>query len=148
MPGFDIDVVKLLNRKLKKSGITVHTNTAAKGWEEVEDGAVVKVEGPNGPVEIPADAILVTVGRRPNSEGLEATGVTIGERGQIVVDSQLKTNVPGVYAIGDVAEGLMLAHKASHDGEIAAEVIAGHSVHNDAKTVPACLLYTSPSPRD
>ena len=143
MPGFDVDVVKLLNRKLKKSGIAVHTNTAAKGWEEVDDGAVVKVEGPKGPVDIPADAILVTVGRRPNSEGLEATGVTIGERGQVVVDSQLKTNVPGVYAIGDVAEGLMLAHKASHDGEIAAEVIAGHGAHNDAKTVPA-VVFTDP----
>jgi len=143
MPGFDKDVVKLLNRKLKKSGITVHKNTAAKGWEETDDGAVVKVEGPKGAAEIPADVILVTVGRRPNSEGIEATGVTIGPRGQIVVDSQLKTNVPGVYAIGDVAEGLMLAHKASHDGEIAAEVIAGHAAHNDAKTVPA-VVFTDP----
>lgn len=143
MPGFDKDVVKLLNRKLKKSGITVHKNTAAKGWEETDDGAVVKVEGPKGAAEIPADVILVTVGRRPNSEGVEATGVTIGPRGQIVVDSQLKTNVPGVYAIGDVAEGLMLAHKASHDGEIAAEVIAGHAAHNDAKTVPA-VVFTDP----
>lgn len=143
MPGFDADVVKLLNRKLKKSGIAVHKNTAAKSWEEGETGAIVKVEGPKGPVEIDADAILVTVGRKPNSEGLEATGVEIGPRGQIVVDSQLKTNVPGVYAIGDVAEGLMLAHKASHDGEIAAEVIAGHSAHNDAKTVPA-VVFTDP----
>jgi dihydrolipoamide dehydrogenase len=143
MPGFDKDVVKLLSRKLKKSGITVHRNTAAKGWEEGEDGAIVKVEGPKGPVEIPADAILVTVGRRPNTEGLEATGVEIGPGGQIVVDSQLKTNVPGVYAIGDAAKGLMLAHKASHDGEIAAEVIAGHNAHNDAKTVPA-VVFTDP----
>ncbi|MGB0638599.1 MAG: dihydrolipoyl dehydrogenase [Myxococcota bacterium] len=143
MPGFDPDVVKLLNRKLKKSGITVLRKTAAKGWEESDDGAVVKVEGPDGAKEIPADAILVTVGRRPNSEGLEATGVTIGPKGQIEVDSQLKTNVPGVYAIGDVAEGMMLAHKASHDGEIAAEVIAGHNAHNDAKTVPA-VVFTDP----
>lgn len=143
MPGFDKDVVKLLSRKLKKSGITVHRNTAAKGWEEGEDGAIVKVEGPKGPVEIPADAILVTVGRRPNTEGLEATGIEIGPSGQIVVDSQLKTNVPGVYAIGDAAQGLMLAHKASHDGEIAAEVIAGHNAHNDAKTVPA-VVFTDP----
>ena len=143
MPGFDPDVVKLLNRKLKKSGITVLRKTAAKGWEESDDGAVVKVEGPDGAKEIPADAILVTVGRRPNSEGLEATGVTIGPKGQIEVDSQLQTNVPGVYAIGDVAEGMMLAHKASHDGEIAAEVIAGHNAHNDAKTVPA-VVFTDP----
>jgi dihydrolipoamide dehydrogenase len=143
MPGFDPDVVKLLSRKLKKSGITVLRKTAAKGWEESEDGAVVKVEGPDGAKEVPADAILVTVGRRPNSEGLEATGVAIGSNGQIQVDSQLKTNIPGVYAIGDVAEGMMLAHKASHDGEIAAEVIAGHNAHNDAKTVPA-VVFTDP----
>jgi len=143
MPGFDQDVVKLLNRKLKKSGITVHKKTAAKGWEESDDGAIVNVEGPKGPTDIPADAILVTVGRRPNSEGLESTGVEIGPRGQIKVDSQLRTNVPGVYAIGDVADGLMLAHKASHDGEIAAEVIAGHNAHNDAKTVPA-VVFTDP----
>lgn len=143
MPGFDKDVVKLLGRTLKKSGITVHRKTAAKGWEEGEDGAVVKVEGPKGAIDIPADIILVTVGRRPNNEGLEATGVKIGPRGQIVVDSQLKTNVPGVYAVGDVAEGLMLAHKASHDGEVAAEVIAGHNAHNDAKTVPA-VVFTDP----
>ena len=143
MPGFDKDVVKLLGRKLKKSGITVHRKTAAKGWEEGEDGAIVKVEGPKGAIDIPADTILVTVGRRPNNEGLEATGVKIGPGGQIVVDSQLKTNVPGVYAVGDVAEGLMLAHKASHDGEIAAEVIAGHNAHNDAKTVPA-VVFTDP----
>jgi dihydrolipoamide dehydrogenase len=143
MPGFDKDVVKLLGRTLKKSGITVHRKTAAKGWGEAEDGAIVKVEGPKGAIDIPADTILVTVGRRPNNEGLEATGVKIGPRGQIVVDSQLKTNVPGVYAVGDVAEGLMLAHKASHDGEIAAEVIAGHNAHNDAKTVPA-VVFTDP----
>jgi dihydrolipoamide dehydrogenase len=143
MPGFDPDVVKLLGRKLKKSGVSVLRKTAAKGWEEGDDGATVQVEGPDGVKNVPADAILVTVGRRPNSEGLEATGINIGPNGQIVVDSQLQTNVPGVYAIGDVAEGLMLAHKASHDGEIAAEVIAGHNAHNDAKTVPA-VVFTDP----
>ena len=143
MPGFDPDVVKLLGRKLKKSGINVLRKTGAKSWEETEDGAVVKVEGPDGAIDIPTDVILVTVGRRPNTEGLEATGIDIGPRGQIIVDSQLRTNVPGVFAIGDAAEGLMLAHKASHDGEIAAEVIAGHSAHNDAKTVPA-VVFTDP----
>ena len=143
MPGFDPDVVKLLGRKLKKSGIKVLRKTGAKGWEETEDGAIVKVEGPDGAAEIATDVILVTVGRRPNTEGLEATGVDVGPRGQIAVDSQLRTNVAGVFAIGDAASGLMLAHKASHDGEIAAEVIAGHPAHNDAKTVPA-VVFTDP----
>ena len=142
MPGFDPDVVKLLGRKLKKSKITVLRKTRANGWEEGEDGAIVKVTGPKGDQDLPADVILVTVGRRPNSDGVEATGVKV-DRGFIQVDSQLKTNVPGVYAIGDVAGNPMLAHKATHDGEIVAEVIAGHNAHNDAKTVPA-VVFTDP----
>jgi len=143
LSGFDPDVVKLVNRKLKKSGITVHKKTKALGWEESEDGALVHVEGPKGPQSIPADAILVTVGRRPNSEGLDKTGAKLTDRGFVQIDSQCKTTQAGVYAIGDVAGGAMLAHKASHEGEVVAEVIAGHNAHNDAKTVPA-VVFTDP----
>lgn len=142
LPGFDPEVVKLVARKLKKSKIGVHLNSKALGWEERENGAVVKIETPKGEVELPADRILVTVGRRPNSEGLDVLGLNM-ERGHIVIDKQQKTNVPGVYAIGDVATGMMLAHKASHEGEIAAEVIAGHKAFNDARTVPA-VVFTDP----
>lgn len=142
LPGFDPDVVKLIARKLKKQGIAVHLGARALGWEEGKDGAVVKVETKEGVVELPADRILVTVGRRPNSEGLESLGLEM-ERGHIVVDKQQKTNVPGVYAIGDVATGIMLAHKATHEGEICAEVIGGHAAFNDARTVPA-VVFTDP----
>ena len=142
LPGFDPEVVKLVARKLKKSKVGVHLNSKALGWEERENGAVVKIETPKGEVELPADRILVTVGRRPNSEGLDVLGLNM-ERGHIVIDKQQKTNIPGVYAIGDVATGVMLAHKASHEGEIAAEVIAGHTAFNDARTVPA-VVFTDP----
>jgi len=143
LTGFDPDVVKLINRKLKKSGIKVLKKTKALGWEEGDDGALVNVEGPDGPQSIPADAILVTVGRRPNSEGLDKTGAKLTDRGFVQIDSQCKSTQAGVYAIGDVAGGALLAHKASHEGEIVAEVIAGHNAHNDAKTVPA-VVFTDP----
>lgn len=142
LPGFDPAVVELMSRVLKKKGIEVLTRARAKGWEEGEDGAVLTIETPDGELKLDADRILVTVGRRPNSEGLEATGVKI-DKGFVVIDKQQKTSVPGVYAIGDVAGGMMLAHKASHEGEIAAEVIAGHRAFNDARTVPA-IVFTDP----
>ncbi|MCK6507494.1 dihydrolipoyl dehydrogenase [Myxococcota bacterium] len=142
LPGFDADVVKLISRKLKKAKIEVLTGAKAKGWEEGDDGAIVTVETAKGEQKIPADYILVTVGRRPNSEGLAPTGVAM-ERGFVTIDKQCRTSVPGVYAIGDVAGGAMLAHKATHEGEICAEVIAGHKAFNDARTVPA-VVFTDP----
>ncbi|RME27475.1 MAG: dihydrolipoyl dehydrogenase [Deltaproteobacteria bacterium] len=142
LPGFDPDVIKLMNRKLKKSKIPVYTGSRALGWEEGEDGATVRVQTPKGEITLDCDAVLVTVGRRPNSEGLEATGVEL-DRGFVKIDKQCRTSVPGVYAVGDVAGGAMLAHKATHEGEICAEVIAGHNAFNDARTVPA-VVFTDP----
>ena len=142
LAGFDPEVVRVIARQMKKQGIDVLLKTKALGWEEGDDGAVLRVQTPEGPKQIATDKILVTVGRRPNSEGLEKTGVKI-EKGFVVIDKQQKTNVPGVYAIGDVAGGALLAHKATHEGEIAAEVIAGHAAFNDARTVPA-VVFTDP----
>lgn len=142
LPGFDPDVIKVLARKLKKNGVDVLLNTRALGWEEGDTKAVVNVETPKGPRALPADRILITVGRRPNSEWVKNLGLE-QERGHIVVDKQLKTSIPGIYAIGDVATGIMLAHKATHEGEIVAEVIAGHNAHNDARTIPA-VVFTDP----
>ncbi len=142
LAGFDPEVVKVIARQLKKQGIDVLLKTKALGWEQGDDGAVLRVQTPDGDKQIATDKILVTVGRRPNSEGLEKTGVKI-DKGFVVVDKQQKTNVPGVYAIGDLAGGALLAHKATHEGEIAAEVIAGHPASNDARTVPA-VVFTDP----
>src|SRR5206468_5354348 len=91
------------------------------------------------------DRILVAVGRRPNGAllGAEAAGVAVDERGFIAVDKQLRTNVPHIFAIGDVVGEPMLAHKASHEGKVAAEVIAGQNVAFDARTIPS-VAYTDP----
>ena len=145
LPGFDPDVVKVLARRMKKDGITTLLKTKALGWEKAKKGIVVKIEGPDGkPKNLPCDHVLVTVGRRPNTAniGLETLGVTMD--GPFVrVDKQLRTNVAGLYAIGDLVGNPMLAHKATHEGEVVAEVIAGKNVANDAKTIPA-VVFTEP----
>ncbi len=144
LPGFDPDVVKLIERRCKKDKIKVFTKSQALGWEEGDGGATLRYRTAAGEQSVDVDYVLVTVGRRPNTDtcNLEATGVAMEGR-FIKTDSQLKTSVPGVFAIGDCTTGLMLAHKASHDGEVAAEVIGGHNAHNVAKTVPA-VVFTDP----
>jgi dihydrolipoamide dehydrogenase len=144
LPGFDPDVVKVIARRLKKSGVTTLLETRALGWEKTDDGIVVHLENATGKVDVAADYVLVTVGRRPNTRdiGLEAVGVEMAGP-FIKVDRQLRTNIPSIFAIGDVAGQPMLAHKATHEGEVAAEVIAGHRVQYDAKTVPA-VVFTDP----
>ncbi len=144
LPGFDPDVARVLQRRLKKLGVVLKLGSKALGWEETEDGAVVRVETPKGEETFEADAILVTVGRLPNTEnlGLEKLGVEMDGR-FIQIDGQCRTSVPGLWAIGDVAGQPMLAHKASYEGEVAAEAIAGHAAHKDAKTVPA-VVFTDP----
>jgi dihydrolipoamide dehydrogenase len=145
LAGMDRDCVAVVARKLKKMGIEVLTQARAKSWEDKGDRAVLTVDTDKGPVTIDADKILVSVGRRPNSDelGLAELGVRMDERGFIPVDAQLSTNVPGIYAIGDVAGGMMLAHKATKEGEVVAEVIAGHRVANDTRTIPA-VVFTDP----
>lgn len=146
LSGMDKDCVRLVARKLKKMGVDVLTETMAKSWTEKDGKAVLTVAGKDGTEQtIEADQILVSVGRRPNSQniGLEDAGVDVDKRGFIPIDNTLKTNVPGIYAIGDVAGGMMLAHKATHEAEVVAEVIAGHAVANDAQTIPA-VVFTDP----
>ncbi len=144
MPNFDPDVVKVVAKKVKKQKMTTYTNAKALGWEEGEGKALVNIETPKGAKSIEADRILVTVGRRPNSEGLSATGVELTDRGFVKVDDQQQTNIPGIYAIGDITGRSMLAHGASYEAEVAAEVIAGHTHRRYiAKTVPA-VVFTDP----
>jgi dihydrolipoamide dehydrogenase len=145
LAGIDPECVQVVARKLKKLGIEVVLGAKAKGWEEKGDRAVVSVDVGGQSVQLDADVVLVTVGRRPNTDGfgLAEIGVKLDPKGFIVTDKQQRTNVPGVYAVGDCATGPMLAHKATKEGEVAAEVIAGHRAEMDARTIPA-VVFTDP----
>jgi dihydrolipoamide dehydrogenase len=142
----DKDCVAVVERKLKKMGVEVMLDTKAKRWEEKADRAVLTVELKDGKTAaIDADKILLAIGRKPNSEhlGLEQAGVALGKGGFVLADDHLRTNVPGIYAIGDVIGGMMLAHKATKEGEVVAEVIAGHNAAFDVRTIPA-VVFTDP----
>jgi dihydrolipoamide dehydrogenase len=142
----DKDCVAVVERKLKKMGVEVMLETKAKGWEDKGDRAVLTVELKDGKTAtIDADKILLSVGRRPNSEnlGLEQAGVALARGGFVIADDQLRTNVPGIYAIGDLIGGMMLAHKATKEGEVVAEIIAGHKAAFDVRSIPA-VVFTDP----
>ena len=144
--SMDKDCVAVVARKLKKMGVEVMLSTKAKSWEDKGDRAVLTVELEGGKTAtIDTDKILLSIGRRPNSEnlGLDAAGVTLDKRGYVVADDQLRTNVGGIYAIGDLIGGMMLAHKATKEGEVVAEVIAGHKAAFDVRTIPA-VVFTDP----
>ena len=149
LPGQDRDCVKVISRALKKSKVNVRTQTAAKGYESKGDDLFVKVEsvGKDAGKEdtIECDQILCTVGRRPYSDGLglENVGLAVDERGFLATDLQMRTSVPNIYAIGDLAGQPMLAHKGSREGLVAAAVIAGQPDEYDARCVPA-VIFTSP----
>lgn len=142
----DQDCVQVVQRKLKKMGVEVMLDTKAKSWEDKGDRAVLTVELAGGKTAtVDADKILLSVGRRPNSEnlGLDALGVAVDKRGFITADDHLRSNVGGIYAIGDVIGGMMLAHKATKEGEVVAEIIAGHKTAFDVRTIPA-VVFTDP----
>jgi dihydrolipoamide dehydrogenase len=142
----DAEVVKVLERQLRRRGLTVKTRTTVTA-ASVADGAVTLTLTPEkgAAEELIADQVLVAVGMRPNAEGLglEALGVARDAKGFVTVDAQRQTNVPGVYAIGDLAGGALLAHKASHEGIVAAEAIAGRRVAFDPRAVPFAV-FTDP----
>jgi dihydrolipoamide dehydrogenase len=144
LPGTDPDLVGVVQRKLKKMGVEIHLEAKALGWEEKNGAALVKIQTKDGEKQLEADKILVTVGRKPNSDnlGLEKIGVKV-EKGFVVVDKQQRTNVPGVFAIGDVCGQPMLAHKASKEADVVAEVISGHKAEMDAVSIPA-VIFTDP----
>lgn len=145
LPGFDKDAVKLMTRKLKKDKFTVMTKARAVSYEETEAGVKVNVDHDGKEKTVEADYVFVSVGRKPNSRGfgLEKTGVEPDDSGFISVDKQMRTRVPHIFAIGDVAGQPMLAHHASYQGEIAAEVIAGHNVADQSVACPA-VVFTDP----
>jgi dihydrolipoamide dehydrogenase len=142
----DKDCVAVVERKLKKMGVEVLLDTKAKSWEDKGDRAVLTVELKDGKTAtIDTDKILLAIGRKPNSEqlGLDLAGVTLGKGGFVTADDHLRTNVPGIYAIGDLIGGMMLAHKATKEGEVVAEIIAGHKAAFDVRTIPA-VVFTDP----
>jgi len=144
LPGFDPEVVKVISRQLKKAKIKTLLGARAMGWESTDDGIAVEIQTPEGVETLAADQVLVTVGRRPNTEGLGLEELGIEMDGPFIgIDEQCRTNLGHVFAIGDVAGQPMLAHKASHEGELVAEVIAGKKVVWDVVSVPA-VVFTDP----
>ena len=146
LPGVDPEAVKALERSLGKRGATVMKSTKAGGLVTEKGKTFVTVTGPDGAAQkLPADLVLVAVGFKPNSDGLglEAAGVKTDARGNIPVDAHRRTNVPHVYAIGDVAGQPWLAHKASKEGIVAAERAAGKPTAYDVKAMPAGI-FTDP----
>jgi dihydrolipoamide dehydrogenase len=145
LPGTDRDLVQPLEKRIRSRYEAIYLATRVAEVTAQDDGLRVAFDGDDAPDTQVFDAILLSVGRKPNGATLDAdqAGVEVDERGYIRVDSQMRTNVGHIYAIGDVAGDPMLAHKATHEGKVAAEVIAGHSVSFDARAIPA-VAYTDP----
>ncbi len=146
--GLDSEAARQTQRNLTKQGIEFRLSTKVTKIDRRADGSLTARTQPAAGGEenlIDTDAVLVAVGRKPFTEGLglEIAGVAIDERGRIRTDHQFKTNVPGIYAIGDVIDGPMLAHKASDEGHAVAEIIAGQQPHVNYGTIPS-VMYTSP----
>jgi dihydrolipoamide dehydrogenase len=145
MPGCDRDLVRPLEKRLRDRHQAIHLDTRVAAIEALSAGLRVRFEGAAAPAPATYDKVLVAVGRRPNgrSIGAEAAGIRVDARGFIPVDRQLRTNVAHIFAIGDIAGAPMLAHKASHEGKVAAEVAAGRKRSFDARVIPS-VAYTDP----
>jgi dihydrolipoamide dehydrogenase len=145
IPGCDKDLVNPLFRRIKKQYNNIWLETRVTSIESHDEGLKVFFDGKGVPESEMFDAVLVAVGRRPNGKkiGAETAGIEVNEQGFIPVDKQQKTNVPHIFAIGDIVGNPMLAHKAVYEGKIAAEVIAGHKSGFDALTIPS-VAYTDP----
>ena len=147
VPGMDTEIGKTFERVLGKQGITFRLKTKVMGARQGNDGVTLTVEPAEGgeAEEINADVVLVAIGRRPyyGGLGLEDAGVELDERGRVKIDAHYATNVPGIYAIGDVITGPMLAHKAEEEGVALAEIIAGQAGHVNYGVIPG-VVYTWP----
>lgn len=145
LPGMDADVIKEADKFLRKQGLEIHTGTKVTNGGRTESGVWVEVEHEGKTERIEGDCVLVSVGRKPAVGGIDAValGLKVGKRGEILVDDQMKTNLPNVFAIGDCVPGPMLAHKAEEEGVVAAEVIAGQKSHMHYKSIPS-VVYTWP----
>lgn len=144
-PGMDDDAARHLERSLGRQGLQFELGARVTGLREDEDGVVLLAERDGKPLEFPASRILVAVGRAPYTTGLglEAAGVKLDERRRIQISSRFETSAPGVFAIGDIVAGPMLAHKAEEEGVAVAEIVAGRHAHVDHDLVPG-VVYTNP----
>ena len=142
LPGSDTDVVRVVHRKLESRGVKIYLKSKVLRIDKKGSEAVVEVETPEGVVRLEVDRVLVSVGRKPRTEkmNLQKLGVQTDPRGYITTDNRMQTNVPGVYAIGDVRGPPLLAHKASKEGIVAAECIAGMPSEADWKVVPDAVF--------
>ena len=146
IPGMDAGLSKELTKVLKKQGMKFYTSHKVQSVERKGETVTVKAENAKGEIiTLEGDYSLVSVGRRPYTDGLNAdkAGVKLTERGQVEVNNHLQTNVPNIYAIGDVVRGAMLAHKAEEEGVLVAEILAGQKPHIDYNLIPG-VVYTWP----
>lgn len=146
LPGFEKELTRLVERNLKKIGVDIVTEALAQSCEQTDNEVTVTYTVKGEEKKVTADYVLVTVGRRPNTDGdlsLELAGVEVGERGLIKVNEKCQTNVPHIYAIGDIVAGPALAHKASYEAKVAAESIAGLPSVVDYKVIPA-VVFSDP----
>ncbi|WP_291153473.1 dihydrolipoyl dehydrogenase [Flavobacterium sp. UBA7680] len=146
IPGMDGSLSKELTKVLKKQGMKFYVSHKVKSVERNGDAVTVQAENAKGEtITLEGDYSLVSVGRRPYTDGLNAdkAGVKISDRGQVEVNDHLQTNVPNIYAIGDVIRGAMLAHKAEEEGTMVAEILAGQKPHIDYNLIPG-VVYTWP----
>jgi dihydrolipoamide dehydrogenase len=145
IPGCDKDLVRPLEKVIKKRYENIMLSTKVTAMSAVSEGIQVRFEGKNAPQQETYDRVLVAVGRRPNGKLIDAekAGIKVDERGFIPVDEHMRTNVPNIFAIGDVVGNPMLAHKATHEAKVAAEVIAGMPALFDPLTIPS-VAYTDP----
>lgn len=143
--GFEKQMSQLVDRRLKKNGVTVETEAFAQSVEESKESVKLTAEVKGEEKTFEADYVLVSVGRRPNTEelGLEQIGVDVTDRGLIKIDKQARTSVKNIYAIGDIVDGPALAHKASYEGKVAAEAISGEAAAIDYLAIPL-VAFTEP----
>jgi dihydrolipoamide dehydrogenase len=145
LPGNDAEIIKEADKVFRKQGMEIRTATKVTNGNREGDRVTIEIEKDGKTESLEADYVLVSVGRKPALSGIDAAalGLALGNRGEIVVDARMRTNLPNVYAIGDAVGGKLLAHKAEEEGVVAVEVIAGHNVHMDHKSMPS-VVYTWP----
>lgn len=145
LPNFETDIQQIVKKSFKQKKVNIFTDAKAKKAIEKENYVLVEFEVKGETKSVEADFVMVTVGRRPNTDnlGLEKAGVQVNDRGLVNVDDQYRTTQPHIFAIGDIVPGLALAHKASYEAKVVAEVIAGKNVVKDYRAIPS-ICFTDP----